>query len=379
MSSRCRVRATIDDDRYYPQFSLDNKQWEELMLAAWLHDCGKVTTPEYVVDKATKLETIYDRIHEVRMRFELLKQQAETDYWKAMTNGGLQEEQLQILEQTLSTLDEEFAFVAQCNLGGESMTQEQLERLDQIAKRQWKRTIDDQLGISWAKKERYNSWQKSSQYADAEPDNNEQTLPVMEPLLADKPEHKIPWENGFNPAELWQEEFVLKPGEVKYDQGELHNLKVNRGTLNEEERFMINDHIIQTFTMLNKLPYPPYLQNIPEIASGHHERIDGKGYPRGLSEDQLPLPSRAMAIADVFEALTSSDRPYKKGKLLSESLNIMTDMATSGHIDPKLYLLFLENKIYDKYAEQFLEPNQRCEVDETKHIDKVKEYIRSLF
>ncbi|CAH6797703.1 Metal-dependent phosphohydrolase [Vibrio chagasii] len=373
------TQATIDDDRYYPQFSLDNKQWEELMLAAWLHDCGKVTTPEYVVDKATKLETIYDRIHEVRMRFELLKQQAETDYWKAMANGGLQEEQLQTLGQTLSDLDEEFAFVAQCNLGGESMTQEQLERLDQIAKRQWKRTLDDQLGISWAEKERYNSWQKSSQSAGAKPDHSEQTLPVMEPLLADKPEHKIPWDNGFNPAELWQEEFVLKPGEVKYNQGELHNLKVNRGTLNEEERFMINDHIIQTFTMLNKLPYPPYLQNIPEIASGHHERIDGKGYPRGLSEDQLPLPSRAMAIADVFEALTSSDRPYKKGKLLSESLNIMTNMATSGHIDPKLYLLFLENKIYDKYAERFLELSQRCDIDETKHIEKVKEYIRSLF
>lgn len=259
------------------------------------------------------------------------------------------------------------------------MTQEQLERLDQIAKRQWKRTLDDQLGISWAEKERYNSWQKSSQSAGAKPDHSEQTLPVMEPLLADKPEHKIPWDNGFNPAELWQEEFVLKPGEVKYNQGELHNLKVNRGTLNEEERFMINDHIIQTFTMLNKLPYPPYLQNIPEIASGHHERIDGKGYPRGLSEDQLPLPSRAMAIADVFEALTSSDRPYKKGKLLSESLNIMTNMATSGHIDPKLYLLFLENKIYDKYAERFLELSQRCDIDETKHIEKVKEYIRSLF
>ncbi|MBY7730257.1 HD domain-containing protein [Vibrio splendidus] len=373
------TQATIDDDRYYPQFSLDNKQWEELMLAAWLHDCGKVTTPEYVVDKATKLETIYDRIHEVRMRFELLKQQAETDYWKAIANGALQEEQLKILEQSVSELDEEFAFVAECNLGGESMTDEQLERLDQIAMRQWKRTLDDQLGLSWSEKERFNPQQDTTEKSEAEPVRKDQTFPVMEPLLADKPEHKIPWDNGFNPADVWQEAFVLKPGEVKYNQGELHNLKVRRGTLNDEERFMINDHIIQTFTMLNKLPYPSYLKNIPDIASGHHERIDGKGYPRGLNEDQLPLPSRAMAIADVFEALTSSDRPYKKGKLLSESLNIMTDMATSGHIDPKLYLLFLENKIYDKYAERFLEANQRCEIDQSKHIEQVKEYIRSLF
>ncbi|PTQ10402.1 metal-dependent phosphohydrolase [Vibrio splendidus] len=373
------TQATIDDDRYYPQFSLDSKQWEELMLAAWLHDCGKVTTPEYVVDKATKLETIYDRIHEVRMRFELLKQQAETDYWKAIANGALQEDQLKILEQSLSELDEEFAFVAECNLGGESMTDEQLERLDRIAKRQWKRTLDDQLGLSWSEKERLNEQQDTTEKSEAEPARKDQILPVMEPLLADKPEHKIPWDNGFSPADVWQEAFVLKPGEVKYNQGELHNLKVRRGTLNDEERFMINDHIIQTFTMLNKLPYPSYLQNIPDIASGHHERIDGKGYPRGLSEDQLPLPSRAMAIADVFEALTSSDRPYKKGKLLSESLNIMTDMATSGHIDPKLYLLFLENKIYDKYAERFLEAKQRCEIEPNEHIDRVKEYIRSLF
>jgi hypothetical protein len=313
------------------------------------------------------------------MRFELLKQQAETDYWKAIANGALQEDQLKVLEQNLSELDEEFAFVAECNLGGESMTEEQLARLDQIAKRTWKRTLDDQLGLSWSEKERFNTQQNITEPNEKPSNSKEPILPVMEPLLADKPEHKIQWDNGFNPADMWQEEFVLKPGEVKYNQGELHNLKVRRGTLNDEERFMINDHIIQTFTMLNKLPYPSYLKNIPDIASGHHERIDGKGYPRGLSEDQLPLPSRAMAIADVFEALTSSDRPYKKGKHLDESLNIMTDMATSGHIDPKLYLLFLENKIYDKYAERFLETNQQSEVDQKKHIDRVKEYIRSLF
>ncbi|NOJ01729.1 HAMP domain-containing protein [Vibrio kanaloae] len=373
------TQATIDDDHYYPQFSLDNKQWEELMLAAWLHDCGKVTTPEYIVDKATKLETVYDRIHEVRMRFELLKQQAETDYWRAIANGALQAESLKILKQKQSELDEEFSFVAKCNLGSESMTEEQIERLDQIAKRQWKRTLDDQLGLSWAEKERYSTNQGTAEQDETAPNNNKQALPVMEPLLADKPEHKIPWDNGFNPADVWPEEFVLKPGETKYNQGELHNLKVRHGTLNDEERFMVNDHIIQTFIMLSKLPYPSYLKNIPDLASGHHERIDGKGYPRGLNEEQLPLPSRAIAIASAFEALTSSDRPYKKGKHLDESLSIMTDMATSGHIDPKLYLLFLENKIYDKYAARFLEPNQRCNIDQDKHIRRVKEYMRSLF
>ncbi|NOH95674.1 HD domain-containing phosphohydrolase [Vibrio sp. 99-70-13A1] len=358
------AEITEQDKRYFPHFSLDKKQWEELTLASWLHDCGKVTTPEYVVDKATKLETIYDRIHEIRMRFELLKQQAETDYWQAIAKGDNKEQQQEILEQTHKELDEEFTFVAQCNLGGEFMEDEKIERLDKISKRRWKRTLDDQLGVSWVEKQRHDT---------------KTYLPKMEPLLADKVVHKVPWEKGFSPMDVWTESFVLQPTDVKYDRGELHNLKVRRGTLNDEERFMINDHIVQTLTMLNKLPYPEHLKNIPDIAGGHHERVDGKGYPRGLNEEQLSIPARAMAIADVFEALTSSDRPYKKAKSLDESLNIMTNMATTGHIDPKLYVLFLEHGIDQRYAEHFLDESQHSDVDRFAHIQKVKEYIRLLF
>lgn len=159
-------------------------------------------------------------------------------------------------------------------------------------------------------------------------------------MLADKSVHQIPWPQGKTPQETWQEAFCLTPPALQYNRGELHNLKVKRGTLTAEDRFMINDHIIQTILMLQRLPYPKHLQGVPEIAGGHHERMDGKGYPRGIEASQLSVPARIMAIADVFEALTSNDRPYKKAKSLQECIAIMTDMATSGHIDPKLYLLF---------------------------------------
>lgn len=172
---------------------------------------------------------------------------------------------------------------------------------------------------------------------------------------------------------------MLKPSDLKYNRGELYNLSIERGTLNSEERFIINDHIIQTIMMLKRLPYPEHLKNVPEIAGGHHERIDGRGYPKGLYEEELSLPARVMAIADVFEALTSSDRPYKKAKTLSESIEIMTDMATSGHIDPKLYLIFLEQSIDQEYAQRFLDNSQITAIDREDHMRRVKTFIKSHF
>ncbi|RSD31507.1 HD domain-containing phosphohydrolase [Vibrio pectenicida] len=352
------------DKDYFPQFAMTEDQWEELNLAAWLHDCGKVTTPEYVIDKATKLETIYDRIHEVRMRFELLKVQAEVDYWQGLHNGGDAASLKKTLQATQTSLDEEFHFIAECNIGSEQMDESAIDKLKQIAQRQWKRTLDDQAGVSWIEKQRA---------------GEKQPLPVLESILSDKKVHEIPWSKGESPQDVWTEKFVLEPGKLKYHRGELYNLSIRYGTLNDEERFMINDHIIQTLTMLGCLPYPEHLKNIPEIAGGHHERIDGQGYPRGLSENELSIPARVMAIADVFEALTSSDRPYKKAKNLSESLKIMTHMATSGHIDPKLYLLFLEHEIDQKYAEMFLDSSQIVPVAREDYIKAVKDHLKTLF
>ncbi|MDN3611872.1 HD domain-containing phosphohydrolase [Vibrio ostreicida] len=353
--------AAQKDGVYFPHFTMDDKQWEELELAAWLHDCGKVTTPEYVIDKATKLETIYDRIHEVRMRFEVLKVQAEADYWRGRAQGGLEPDLKKVLDQTQQSLDDDFYFVAQCNIGSEQMATSAIERLQSIAQRQWKRTLDDQAGVSWIEKQRA---------------GKPASLPTMEAMLSDKAVHEIPWPNNENPKHMWTEDFVLVSGELKYHRGELYNLSIQYGTLNEEERFMINDHIIQTITMLRRLPYPEHLKNIPEIAGGHHERMDGKGYPRGLDGDALSIPARAMAIADIFEALTSSDRPYKTAKNLAEALDIMTNMATSGHIDPNLYLLFLDNELDQRYADLFLDENQIVPVERHHYIQSVKAHLK---
>jgi HD-GYP domain-containing protein (c-di-GMP phosphodiesterase class II) len=341
--------ACASKEKNFRGFNLDDKQWEELSIACWLHDCGKVTTPEYVVDKATKLETIYDRIHEVRTRFEVLKRDAEIRCWQQIADGGGRESLLRELEEECKQLDDDFAFVAECNVGGEFMADDKIERLQVIAARTWQRTLDDNLGLSWEERERKEGIDKS--------------LPVEEKLLADKVEHiiarresdKMPVDNqwGFN----------VDTPEHKYNRGELYNLSVKRGTLSEEERYMINGHMIQTIIMLNNLPYPKSLRNVPLIAGSHHETMDGKGYPKRLKMSEQPLTARMMVIADIFEALTASDRPYKKSKTLSESLKILSFMRNDKHIDSDLFDLFLRSGVYLEYANKFLAAEQIDEVN----------------
>jgi HD-GYP domain-containing protein (c-di-GMP phosphodiesterase class II) len=145
---------------------------------------------------------------------------------------------------------------------------------------------------------------------------------------------------------------------------EVSNLTIRSGTLTQEERQIINHHIEVTIKMLESLPWPKHLKNVAEYAGGHHERMDGKGYPRGLTRDQMSVQARVMGIADIFEALTAKDRPYKKGKTLTESLQILGRFKLNGHIDPDLFDIFVSKKVYLKYAEQFLDPDQIDEVDE---------------
>jgi len=147
---------------------------------------------------------------------------------------------------------------------------------------------------------------------------------------------------------------------------EIKNLTISRGTLTDEEREKINHHIVATIKMLEALPWPKHLSHVPEYAGGHHERMDGKGYPRGLKREEMSVQARVMGIADIFEALTAKDRPYKRGKTLSESLKILGNFRLNGHIDPDLFDVFVRKKIYLRYAEQFLDPDQIDEVDERK-------------
>ena len=331
-------------DGPYAGFDLDAEQWEALHIAAWLHDCGKVTTPEYVVDKATKLETVNDRIHEIRTRFEVLKRDAEIAYWRSVAQGGDEPALQARRDALLATLDEEFAFVATCNVGGEFLSPDKQARLREIGARHWQRTLDDRLGLS-----RDELARKPAQAS---------TLPADETLLADKPEHRIARPEAERIPEDNRWGFRMDVPELLYNRGELHNLSISRGTLTAEERYKINEHMVQTIVMLGELPFPRHLRAVPEIAGGHHEKMDGTGYPKRLDRSQLSPLARMMAIADIFEALTAADRPYKPGKTLSEALSIMAKMRQDQHIDPELFELFLRSGVHHDYAQRFMRPEQ---------------------
>ncbi|HEU0306525.1 MAG TPA: HD domain-containing phosphohydrolase [Lysobacter sp.] len=339
------ARAACEaSDGPFASFALDPDEWEAVHIAAWLHDCGKVTTPEYVVDKATKLETIHDRIHEIRMRFEVLKRDADIAYWRGLARGGDEPALRAERDAAWSRLDEEFAFVASCNTGGEYLSPECQQRLCRIGAQRWWRTLDDRLGLSRDELARR--------------PQDAATLPAEEHLLADKPEHRIPRPagEGLEPGNPWG--FRMDVPELLYNRGELHNLTVSRGTLSAEERYKINEHIVQTIIMLTQLPLPRHLQAVPEIAGGHHEKMDGTGYPRGLRREEMSPVARMMAIADIFEALTAADRPYKPGKTLSQALTIMAKMREEQHIDPDLFELFLRSGVYREYAGRFMRAEQ---------------------
>ena len=325
-------KASEQTEGPFKDFKLDEQQWYELHVAAWLHDIGKVTTPEFVVDKATKLQTIYDRVHEVRMRFEVLRRDAEIVMLKAIAKGKSARVERRKFKQRCEELDTQWKFIAENNLGGEFMSQERQDKVREIAKQKWYRHFDRKIGLCWTE----------AKLLDKAPPPAE----GWEQLMADLPEHS----------------------EAEYNLGEVLNMCIQRGTLNDDERRKINDHIVLTIEMLKEMPFPKHLRRVPEYAGGHHEKMDGKGYPKGLKGDQMSLPARMMAIADIFEALTAADRPYKKAKTLSESLKILWFMKKDGHIDAELFELFLTSGAYLEYAEQFLRPEHIDKVDITPYL-----------
>lgn len=290
-------------------FRMTDKDRYELRIAGLLHDCGKITTPVHVVDKATKLQAIYDRIDLIETRFEILRRDAELEAMRAKLaiaeEGGLiaAERALRAarvdarLRARMAKLDADLAFLRRSNAGSESMPAEDAERIRDIA-----------AAYEWIDR-------------------------TGEPVRC------------------------LSADEVKH-------LSIRSGTLTREERTIIRQHIDSTIRMLEALPWPKHLRNVPEYAGGHHERMDGKGYPRGLTREQMSVQARIMGIADIFEALTARDRPYKKGKTLSESMRILGEFSLNGHIDPDLFDIFIREKVYLKYAQQFMDPAQIDAVDE---------------
>jgi HD-GYP domain-containing protein (c-di-GMP phosphodiesterase class II) len=279
----------------YKDFSMNEDERYELYIAAWLHDCGKVATPPHVVDKATKLETIFDRIELVRTRMELLKRDAEIAFLKRQLNGQTPDNFDDEFNDRIHQLDENMAFLESCNVGGEFMKPDLQDRVRSIGKK--------------------------SMNLFGEKQN----------FLSDE---------------------------------EMENLNIPKGTLLPEEREIINDHIVITIEMLEQLPYPKHLKNVPEFAGGHHEKMDGTGYPKGLSANQMSTQAKMMAIADIYEALTAADRPYKDGKKLSMAMRIMGFMKNDYHIDEDLFEIFVKSGVYKKYAKDYVANTQIDEVDE---------------
>jgi HD-GYP domain-containing protein (c-di-GMP phosphodiesterase class II) len=319
-------------------------QWREFRTAAWLHDCGKITTPEHIVDKGSKLEIIYNRIHEVRMRFEVLWRDAEIDYLNSMLNTPSQKPELtEQLQARQRQLQADFEFIATCNVGDQFLNNEQQEKLKELAAVTWTRYFDDRLGLS-----------PEEELAQSKPPI---PTPAEEQLLADKAHHIEKRESG---TEL-PGEYGIKmdiPENVQ-NRGELYNLLVPTGTLTPEDRFRINEHMISTIKMLEGLPFPKELKQVPRYASTHHETLDGTGYPRKLSSEHLGIPDRILAIADIFEALTASDRPYKHAKSVTEAVKILHKKVENGHLDRDCFELFLREGVHEMYATRFLASDQQ--------------------
>lgn len=341
--------AEESDELAFRHFRFKNDdERTEFRIGAWLHDCGKITVPEHIVDKGSKLECIYNRIHEVRMRFEVLWRDAHIRcLQKTLETPERADEHAQALLKEQQQLQEDFAFVAGVNVGGEYLEKDKVERLWRLASRTWWRHFDNRLGLSPVEERRLPA--------------EKPVLPVEEPLLANRPEHIIP---RVKTADYYEALGVrMDIPEHLYNLGELHNLSVSRGTLTDEDRFKINEHIISTIRMLEGLPFPEEWSQVPRYASTHHETMKGTGYPRKLSAEDLSIPERIMAVADIFEALTAADRPYKKAKSLSESIRILHQMALDEHVDIEVFRLFLSSGVYRRYAERYLDPSQIDDVD----------------
>jgi HD-GYP domain-containing protein (c-di-GMP phosphodiesterase class II) len=288
--------ACNDTQGFFKSFNLTDEEKYELHIAGWLHDAGKIVTPVHVMDKATKLETIHDRIHLIVARCEILKRDAKVRMLEAKAIKGADDAALTAAyEKEIAQIEEDVRFLRTANIGGEFMEDEKIERLKKLGE---------------------------------------------QALLLDG--ENIPLLNG----------------------DEIYNLSTRRGTITPEERQIMNDHMVHTVNMLESMPWPRHLQRVPEYACGHHEKMDGTGYPRGVLGGTMSIPARMMCIADVFEALTAADRPYKKPKKLSEAMAIIGQFKKTNHLDPNIVDFFVTSRIYRKYAEMFLAPEQIDAVDE---------------
>ena len=273
----------------FKDISFTSDEIEEMKLAAWLHDIGKITTPEYVVDKATKLETIYDRVQTIEAKFEILKRDIEIIYLK----GEITEEER--AEKT-KQIQEDINFIHTINSGEIFMKKEYIEKLNYIASKY-------KISVNYKKKS------------------------------------------------------LLTPDE-------LYNLSTTKGTLTKEEREVINNHVIVSYNMLKEVPFPKKFEKVPKIAGSHHKTVDGKGYAaKEIINLEMTIRDKILAVADIFEALSAHDRPYRGPNTLSQIADILVQMVKDEQLDRDIVKLFLEEKLYLQYAKEYLAPTQIDEVD----------------
>ncbi|MCI4627106.1 MAG: GAF domain-containing protein, partial [Candidatus Magnetoovum sp. WYHC-5] len=282
------------NDERWMNFTMDKNEEKTLKIAAWMHDVGKIITPEHIIDKATKLEKIFDRINLVIARFEIVKRDRELRFLIERTQLNPNEISYRKLEEEykkdIAEMNDDVDFLRCVNIGAEYINDAQLERIEQIAQK-YKITI-----------------------------------------------------NG-------QEDNILTENEVK-------NLSIRKGTLTNEERAIVENHVMSTIKMLVKLPWPKKLKNVCEYAGEHHEKIDGSGYPHKLAAEELSIQSRILAVADVFEALLAKDRPYKRGKTISEVVEILISMTKEKKLDGDILDFFIKSGLMVDYAKKELLSSQ---------------------
>lgn len=346
------LQAAVSDQKgRFKEFNLSETEEKAFEIGAWLHDSGKITTPESILEKSTKLDAFTNRIHEIRMRFEVLWRDADILYYQQVAQKPENESQFKAERLARQQdLQDQFTFIANLNIGLENITEQTLAKLDQISEMSWQSHFDKFLGLS------------KFQMAQL-PETRDRWEKVLQDF-SEQIKHQDPSVKAF----YKQQGFRVKVPKHEINLGEKYNLSIPMGTLTPEERFKMQDHVVMTLKLLEQVPLPEQYKNIAKYAGTHHEMLDGSGYPRQLIADQLGTPERIMVLADIFEALTAPDRPYKRTQMLSTAIETLYEMVENNQLDRDVFELFLRSGVYKDYAEAFIDPSQIDSVDINRYL-----------
>ncbi len=292
------VNVIQNDKKIFPNKTFSQDEIQEIRLAALMHDFGKIITPEFIMDKSTKLEAVIDGISVVEERCNLIINIVKKDKEIA----ELKNEPLKKFDKIVKEIEIFKVFINIMNSGAEFMSDEFVQELEEIYK--------------------FRYFSNDTEYR----------------ILTDD---------------------------------EYEKLSVRKGTLTKDEIGKMQEHAQTSYNILSSLTFPKKYKNIPIYASLHHEKLNGKGYPFHYTAEQIPFPARIIAIADIFEALTATDRPYKKGKTIMETLTILAKMASNNEIDSSILDVLIDSNYIFEYFEKFFNVKYKKEdvdIDAIKNI-----------